>query len=146
MAENTIASSEIDMLSEEDLEQLTPVYRTYGMDHAHGRIRGMIDGEEACRQAIWKILSTRRFAYFLYDDQYGSDVFNKLGDVNLTPEYLESDIPAMIEDALSIDDRITGISDFKFDISGQDSVHVQFTANTIYGDMEIEGVLTNGTD
>ena len=58
MAETTLMNEE-DMLSEDDLEQLAPVYRTYGMDHEHGRIRGMIDGEEACRQAIWKILSTR---------------------------------------------------------------------------------------
>ena len=145
MADTTSTITE-DMLSEEDFEQLLPVYRTYALDHEHGRIRGMIDGEEAVRQAIWKILSTRRFAYFLYDDQYGSDIFNKIGNVNLTPAYLEADIPAMIEDALSVDARVTGVSNFSFDITGLDSVHIQFTANTIYGDMEIEGVLTNGSD
>lgn len=143
MAETTLMNEE-DMLSEDDLEQLAPVYRTYGMDHEHGRIRGMIDGEEACRQAIWKILSTRRYAYFLYDDQYGSDVFNKIGDVGLTPEYLDADIPSMVEDALTYDARITGVRDFTYERVGQDSVHVTFVADTIYGEMEMEGVLTNG--
>ena len=132
------------MLSEDDLEELVPVYRTYRMDHEHGRIWGMIDGADAVRQAIWKILSTRRFAYFLYDDQYGCDVFNKIGDSDLTPEYLDADIPAMIEDALSADARVTGIRDFSYDVVGQDEVHVQFVAETIYGEMEMEGVLTNG--
>ena len=135
MAETTLMNEE-DMLSEEDLEQLAPVYRTYGMDHEHGRIRG--------RQAIWKILSTRRFAYFLYDDQYGSDVFNKIGDVGLTPEYLDADIPAMVEDALTYDARVTGVRDFTYERVGQDSVHVAFIADTIYGELEMEGVLTNG--
>lgn len=135
-----------DMISEDDFEQLLPVYRTYQMDHEHGRIRGMIDGEAAVEQAIWKILSTRRFAYFLYDDQYGSDIFNKIGNADLTSSYLEATIPTMVEEALTADARIKGISNFQFDISGQDSVHVQFTANTIYGDMEIEGVLANGSD
>ena len=51
MADTTLMNEE-DMLSEEDLEQLAPVYRTYGMDHEHGRIRGMIDGEEACRHCF----------------------------------------------------------------------------------------------
>lgn len=138
-------TNEEDMLSEENIEQLNPVYRTYGMDHVHKRIRGMIDGEESVRQAIWKILSTRRFAYFLYDDQYGCDIFNKIGDADLTQEYLESDIPAMIEDALSSDPRITGVSDFYYEILDIDSVHVRFTANTIYGDMEMEGILKDGS-
>lgn len=145
MAENTIVSSEIDMLSEEDLEQLVPIYRTYGMDHAHKRIRGIIDGEDAVRQAIWKILSTRRFAHFLYDDQYGSDIFNKLGDVGLTPDYLDADIPVMVEEALTSDARITGVREFSFEIIGQDAVHVRFIADTIYGDMEMEGILNGNS-
>lgn len=142
MADTTV--TENDMLSEDDLEELSPVYRTYRLDHEHGRIRGMIDGEEAVRQAVWKILSTRRFAHFLYDDQYGSDLFNKLGDVDLTPEYLDADIPAMIEDALTCDDRITAVRDFTYDIVGEDAVHIKFIADTIYGEMEMEGVLKNG--
>lgn len=135
-----------DMLSEDDFEQLMPVYRTYGMDFERRRIRGMIDGEAAARQAVWKILSTRRFAYFLYDDQYGSDIFNKIGNVGLTPAYLEANIPTMVEEALTADERVTGVSGFSFEIAGQDVVHVKFTANTIYGDMEMEGVLKNGGD
>lgn len=143
MADSTVINEEY-LPSEEELEQMEPVYRTYGMDHEHGRIRGMIDGEEACRQAIWKILSTRRFAYFLYDDQYGSDVFNKLGMIGLTPEYLDADIPVMVEDALTSDARVTAVRDFSYEIVGTDAVHVRFVADTIYGEMEMEGVLTNG--
>lgn len=134
-----------DMLTEEELEQLEPVYRTYRMDHDHGRIRGMIDGEEACRQAIWKILSTRRFSYFLYDDQYGSDIFNKIGLIGITKDYLDADIPTMVSEALTADARVTAVRDFVYERVGTDAVHVRFTADTIYGEMEMEGVL-NGEE
>lgn len=128
-----------------ELEE-SPVYRTYKMDMTEKRIVGMVDGEEAVLQAIWKILSTCRFAYLIYDDQYGSDIQNKIGDSDLTPEYLESDIPAMVEEALTQDERITGIADFSYEILSQDSVKLNFVAETIYGELDIEGVIGNGDE
>ena len=137
-------TSVIDIPFESGELEETPVYRTYRMDMERKRIIGMTDREEAVLQAIWKILSTRRFAYLIYDDQYGSDVQNKMHDTGLTPEYLDSDIPAMVEEALTQDERITGISDFAYEILSKDSVHVRFTAETIYGELQIEGVVGNG--
>lgn len=131
---------------EDELDDIDQVYRTYQMDFARKRIGGAIDGKEAVVQAIWKILSTVRFAHLIYDDQYGCDFFNKINDSGLTADYLESDMPVMLEDALSDDERITGVSDFSFEILSRDSVHVSFIANTIYGDLETEGVITDGDD
>lgn len=129
---------------DDELEEADPVYRTYRMDFERKRIGGMIDGEEAVAQAIWKILSTTRFAHLIYDDQYGCDFFNKINNSGLTTSYLEADMAVMLEDALMYDERITGISDFSYEILSHDSVHVSFVAETIYGELQMEGVIEDG--
>ena len=53
-------------------------------------------------------------------------------------------MPAMLEEALLYDERVTGVSDFSYEIISHDSVHVSFTASTIYGDIEIEGAIADG--
>lgn len=128
----------------DDLDDEYQSYRTYRMDFDRKRISGFCDGIEACAQAVWKILSTTRFAHLIYDDQYGNDLFNKINDSDLTPDYLAADIPVMIEEALTADERILGVSDLEYEIVDHDSVHVKFTVETIYGDTEIEGVLNDG--
>lgn len=131
--------------SEDELEDDQETYRTYKMDFAHRRIGGMVDDKEAVLQAIWKMMSTVRFAHLIYDDQYGCDILNKINN-GLTPTYLENDLPAMLEDTFATDDRITGVSDLTYEILSPDSVHVQFTAATVYGDVEVEGVITRNGD
>lgn len=133
---------EITELSEEDapLEE-EPVYRTYRMDFKNKRIIGMVDGVEAAAQAMFKALQTRRFAYLIYDDQYGCDIFNKIGNLNLTQSYLESDLPSMIEDTFLNEEMVRGINDLEFDIISGDSVAIQLAVSTIYGDATIEGVI-----
>lgn len=133
---------EITELSEEDasLEE-EPVYRTYRMDFKNKRIIGMVDGVEAAAQAIFKALQTRRFAYLIYDDQYGCDIFNKIGNLNLTQSYLEADLPSMIEDTFLNEEMVRGINDLEFDIISGDSVAIQLAVSTIYGDATIEGVI-----
>lgn len=133
---------EITELSEEDasLEE-EPVYRTYRMDFKNKRIIGMVDGVEAAAQAMFKALQTRRFAYLIYDDQYGCDIFNKIGNLNLTQSYLEADLPSMIEDTFLNEEMVRGINDLEFDIISGDSVAIQLAVSTIYGDATIEGVI-----
>lgn len=130
--------------TEEDINNVNRIYRTYRIDFERKRVGGMIDGKEAVVQAIWKILSTTRFAHFIYDDQYGQDIFRKINDSGLTPDYIEADMPVMVEEALLYDERITGISDFSYRIISGDSVHISFIADTIYGELDIEGVIDNG--
>ena len=134
---------EITELSEEDasLEE-EPVYRTYRMDFKNKRIIGMVDGVEAAAQAMFKALQTRRFAYLIYDDQYGCDIFNKIGNLNLTQSYLESDLPSMIEDTFLNEEMVRGINDLEFDIISGDSVAIQLAVSTIYGDATIEGAVS----
>lgn len=129
---------------DEEIEEEEPTYRTYRMDFKNKRIIGMTDGIEAASQSMFKALQTRRFAYLIYDDQYGCDVFNKIGKLSLTPSYLDNDIPAMIEDAFLNDETIQGISDLEYEIIDGDSLVIQFAVSTIFGDANFEGVINDG--
>lgn len=131
-------------LEEEETVEDTAIYRTYCMDFENKRIIGKTEGLEAAAQSMFKALQTRRFAYLIYDDQYGCDLYNKIGSLDLTQSYLDNDIPVMIEDAFLNDDMILGISGLTFEMRDIDSVFVSFEAVTIFGDADFEGVLGDG--
>lgn len=131
-------------LEEEEIEDEVVTYRTYRMDLKHKRIIGKVDGIEAAAQSMFKALQTRRFAYLIYDDQYGCDVYNKIGNLDLSQSYIENDIPVMIEDAFLNDDMILGIDNLTFDMQDIDSVFVSFEAATVFGDADFEGVISDG--
>ena len=125
----------------DDLDELNNIHRTYKMDWNKKRISGMIDDAEAASQAIVKALMTRRFAYVIYDDDYGCDIANKIGNTSLTKDYMDSDIPAMIEDMLLADETVIGIGDVEYEMLSGDSVAIKFVAYTIYGTQDIKGVI-----
>lgn len=129
---------------EGELDEAEVTYRTYRMDFENKRIIGMTDGLESSAQAMFKALQTRRFAYLIYDDQYGSDIYNKIGNTSLNRSYLDADIPVMIADAFLNDDSIIGIDELSYEFADKDSVHIKFSALTIFGDADIEGVITDG--
>ena len=135
----------VDLFSDEqdELEE-SIIYRTYRMDFQNKRIIGMVDGMEAAGQNMFKALQTRRYAYEIYDDQYGSDVMNKIGNADLSPDYLESDIPEMISDAFQNMEEILEIADLQFEILDADSIYASFTAATIFGSTMIEGDISDG--
>lgn len=132
---------------EDDLEGDTTQYRTYRMDFKNKRIIGMVEGMEAAKQSIYKDLQTRRYAHLIYDDDYGCDIYNKIGQIDMTPDYIESDIPAMIEEALLADEVVSKVGNIAFEIEdtpkGRDSIRLQIDVTTIFGDAELEGVITN---
>lgn len=47
---------------------------TWEMDLNSNRIKGKIDGIEAIKQAVEKILLTERYAYRIYSWNYGSEL------------------------------------------------------------------------
>ena len=120
------------------------IYRTYRMDFRNKRIIGMVDGLEAAGQGMFKALQTRRYAHDIYDEQYGSDILEKLSNSDLTLSYLESDIPAMIEDTFANMEEIVEIDDIQFEIMDGDAVHIVFTAITAFGDTIVEGGINDG--
>ena len=70
--------------------------RTYHIDLSQNRILGFCDGEEAIRQAIYKIIATQRYDYIIYSENYGTRITDLMG--SLTP-FVYSELEKMITEA-----------------------------------------------
>ena len=106
------------------------------------RITGTTDRQQAMIQAIWKILNTERYAYPIYSWNYGIELKDLYGH-NMT--YISPELERRIREALSPDDRITSVDNFSFSYPKRNSIYVQFTAHTIFGDMDIGKEFENVT-
>lgn len=108
--------------------------RTYGMDFAKGRSTGIIDGLEAVKQSVYKILETERFAHLIYDANYGNEI---TGLQNKSQGYVKSEMDRRINEALLEDDRISSVEDMQITITGDEAL-ASFTIVSIYGDFKHE--------
>lgn len=111
-----------------------PTY-THLMQLDNKAIRGYTDGQEAMRQAIFKILQTERYQYVIYSWNYGIETLDLYGQ---PVAWVCPELERRITEALTCDDRITSVSDFDFDTSKKGVVHCAFTAHTIFGDVQAE--------
>lgn len=110
-------------------EEVRQPSRTYAIDLENGRIAGTIDGVEAVRQAVYKILDTDRFAHFIYSANYGTE--RRFGGL------YSNDIERWVSEALLVDDRIVAIEDFQTAVSGDEAI-VSFTVVSIFGSAQVE--------
>jgi phage baseplate assembly protein W len=113
--------------------------KTYKLDLDNGRIIGKVDELEAMNQFIRKALITPRFKCLIYDSQYGSEI-REITTTDATREFIESEMPRLVEDALTYDPRILKVYDFSFSFK-DDSVFLKFSVDTIFGTTEFEGVI-----
>lgn len=120
---------------EEDFEIEEEPTLTYCMDIQNNRIRGYTDEQEAMKQAIFKILSTERYAYIMYSWDYGIETMDLYGE---PLSYVCPELERRITEALLFDTRITDVTDFQFDLKKKKSVHVTFVVHTIFGDIKAE--------
>lgn len=114
--------------------------KTYGLDLENGRIVGIVDGEDAVRQSILKILLTPRFKCLIYDDQYGNELSEVIIAKDASVDFIKSSAEGFVRDALLVDSRIISIDDFSAKVQG-DECYIEFTAETIYGQIYISEVL-----
>lgn len=99
------------------------------------QIRGTVDEIEAVRQAAFCILNTERYEYMIYPWDYGVELEDLFGE---PLSYVLPELKRRIAEALTQDDRITGIRDFLFDTSKRGIVNAVFTIETIYGEIQAE--------
>lgn len=109
--------------------------RTYKLDLDAGRVAGMVDGVDAMKQVILKILLTERFAYLIYSWNYGIELDAVVGK---SYQVFESEIKRVITEALLADSRITDVTDFEVTQIDKRTASVKFTAETIFGEIPIE--------
>ena len=126
----TISAEETSVNEFEIIEEKDLPTKTYYMDLDAKRVRRFVDGQKAMKQAIYKILQTERYQYHeIYSDNYGSELKTLIGTM---PDYAMPEIERRITEALTWDERITGVEDFTFTRQGK-KIFVSFTANTIFG-------------
>ncbi len=120
-----------DLVIEEVIES-TKTYRI-----KDNRIVGFCDDIEALKQAISLIFSTERYEYLIYSWAYGSELKSNIGKDKIIAE---SEFKRRIREALTQDDRINNIDNFKFKYD-KDSVLISFTVFSIYGGFSIDKVV-----
>lgn len=141
-------------------EAVEPPSKTYRLDLEEGRILGMVDGQQAVRQAIHKAIITPRWKCLIYDNQYGSEIEAAViqSQGRASHDYIEAVVPGFVRDALRPDSRVTLVYNFVFaftpeekarlfpdlfDVVGDDgdAVFVSFDADTIYGTVQVKEVI-----
>ena len=123
----------------EDFEYITQPSKTYKLNIDNNTISGgYIDGLEALKQAIYKILNTERFDYLIYSWNYGIEIKNLIGT---HISYAVPEIERVIKEALLQDDRIEDVTNFEFFVE-KNNVTVKFTVTSKEGVAEIEKVVS----
>lgn len=118
----------------EELDTVEEPSRTYRLDFANGRAYGLVDGLDAVKQAVSKILQTDRFWHLIYEADYGSELTGLSGK---SVGFVKSELDRRIREALLQDDRISTIEDMQITVSG-DTALATFTVVSTYGNYKEE--------
>lgn len=119
-----------DIILNEDMEEAPQPSLTYKLDLANGRIGAVaVDGLEAVRQAVFKILATARFEHLIYSPDYGNEA--DVGGVRGRAVF-EAEVERWVREALLQDDRIISVTQFRFSYE-LDTALVQFEVESDYG-------------
>ncbi|MGN1317655.1 MAG: DUF2634 domain-containing protein [Lachnospirales bacterium] len=102
---------------------------TYYIDFNTNKTFGYCDKITALKQAIFKILSTERYDYVIYDRNYGIEIKDLIGK---SDTYVSAVIKGRIKEALTYDDRILDVYDFEI-TRNKNSLLAEFSVSTIYG-------------
>lgn len=112
-----------------DIQLTSRPSRTWIIDRNTMQVGYMDEGLEAVRQAVEIALNVDRFRWQIYNTNFGNELNDLIGD---DADYIMSEFPRMVDDALSVDDRVIDTADYVFNIDG-DSMTVSFTVNTVFG-------------
>lgn len=107
---------------------------TFYVDPVTHRISGMCDGYTAVKQTVEIILNIERFRWQIYTPYFGMQWEGLIGEY---PGYVASELQRRLLDAFSVDERITGISDFAYSVD-KDVMTASLTVNTVYGNIKKE--------
>ena len=126
------SSINIELSPEESIE----TSRTYKL--SGDKIQGYVDGLEALKQAIYKVLNTERYEYPIYSFNYGVELENLLGK---DPVYVQIELKRRIRECLLRDDRITEVDNFRFEMAG-DTIKCTFDVHSTFGNLMVSREVT----
>ena len=119
------------------IDLLPQTSRTYELDLQSGRILSTVDGLAAATQMVYKTLYTERYAWLIYNWDYGMELEPYIGR---SKDFVMADIQLAITEALQVDDRFLSVQDFKMEQKKIDALYVEFTVSTT------EGITTIGLE
>lgn len=121
-----------------DFEELTLPNKTWYIDFDRKLVTTNITDIEAIRQAAILILSTERYEFPIFSDQYGIELIDLFGE---NMNFVMSEVKRRITEALTQDERITGVDNFEF-TKNKRSLHVTFTVTADVGHFDAETEVT----
>ena len=104
--------------------------KTYRYSYKDKVVTGYCDKKDSVMQAIYFMLNSERYQFPIYSTNYGMELKDLIG---MPRNLAESEIRRRIEDCLTQDDRITGVSDFRFQHK-RNKTHVTFTVHTTFNE------------
>jgi hypothetical protein len=110
--------------------------KEYQIDFGTGQLTGnLVEGLEAIKMWAFLAINTTRYRHDIYSWDYGCEIEDMIGQ-SLTQEYLDTEIPRVIEECLTVNPHIKSISNISIALN-DDKLSGNFTINTDYGEAEI---------
>lgn len=106
-------------------------YETVQVD----RISGFIDDIDAIKQAVYHILSIERFSCLIYDNNYGVELQQYIGQ---DFEYLKVTVQKTLEEALMQDERIISIEVIDVEKIDNETANVKLLIQANIGEIQME--------
>lgn len=107
---------------------------TWLIDWDKKQVIGMGDELSAVCQAIDIALLTERYKWQIYSSDFGSEINALIGEEE---DYVVSELPRRVQDALSVDDRILAVELTDYELQGG-KLHAKFDIETVYGSVRRE--------
>lgn len=105
---------------------------TIGNIRFRNRINGLLDDLDAVEQSVYLILGTERYKFPIYSWDYGVELADLFGK---PMPFVMAELPERIKEALTVDERISNVTDFEFTQNGK-KLEVSFTVVTDAGNLE----------
>lgn len=123
-----------DLEIETEEEEETP--REYEIDFSTGELTGrIVEGLDAIKVWIYLALRVPRYRHVIYSWDYGNELETLVGQ-GYTKDHLELEVNRMLEEALLINENILSIDNLEV-TQESDKISVSFTANTLYGEVDV---------
>lgn len=125
---------DVEDLEIETEEEETP--REYEIDFSTGELTGrIVEGLDAIKVWIYLALRVPRYRHVIYSWDYGNELETLVGQ-GYTQDHLELEVNRMLEEALLINENILSIDNLEV-TQESDKISVSFTANTLYGEVDV---------
>lgn len=97
----------------------------------------LVTSKEAVKIWLWKLFSTARYRYLIFNWDYGSELESLIGR-GYTQEYLNSEAERYVKESIeyNLKDYVTEVKDIAVSFE-KSTLTIEFTARTLYGEVSV---------